>query len=68
MAAPAVTGLEPVQVRLTGTPEGVAELAARLSHTRGLTAGGMTVRTRSARLVQGYLTIVIERNSDARPE
>jgi hypothetical protein len=67
MPAPAVTGLEPVQVRLTGTPEGVTALAKRLNETDGLTAGGMTVRTRSARLVQGYLTIVIERNPDARP-
>ena len=65
---PAPAGLEPVQVRLTGTPEGVTELAARLSQTDGLTAGGMTVRTRSVRLVQGYLTIIIERNPDARPQ
>jgi hypothetical protein len=48
---------EPIQIRLTGTPEAVNAMAERIP---GFIPGTMTVKTRNARLVQGYITVVID--------
>ncbi len=66
---PRVEDLETVQVRLTGAGAAVRQLAAAMSSAAGVvSAGGVTVKTRSADVVQGYLTVILERNRNARDQ
>lgn len=66
---PRVEDLETVQVRLTGTDPAVRQLAAAMATAAGVVrAGGVIVKTRSADEAQGYLTVILERNRNARDE
>jgi len=59
-------GPEPVQVRLTGSPEAVNRAAELLAAAPGITPGPMGTKLRHPHLAQGYLTAVIEM-SDPSP-
>jgi hypothetical protein len=52
--------VESVQVRIGGTPEAVTRAAQLLDTAHGLIPGPMTPRARHERLVQGYLTAVVQ--------
>ena len=57
---------EPVQIRITGTPEAVARTAELLTAADGIIPGPVGTKNRTPRLTQGYLTAVIDMR-DTRP-
>ena len=57
---------EPVQIRITGTPEAVARTAELLTAADGIIPGPVGTKNRTPRLTQGYLTAVVDMH-DTRP-
>jgi hypothetical protein len=51
--------IEPVQVRLTGTPHAVSILAGLLTARLGPQVSRMNVKNRTEHLAQGYLTVLV---------
>jgi hypothetical protein len=54
---------ETVQARLTGSPHGVAVAAGLITARLGSLVGHLTVKNRTERLAQGYLTVAVPKGT-----
>ena len=59
----AVRAMAPVQVRITGAPEDVEQVAEFLAGLPPVSASPMTLRPRSRGVTQGYMTVHIRGES-----
>ena len=60
--------MAPVQVRISGAADDVNRLAEFLAGLPGINASPADIKARPSGIAQGYLTVILEGNADARPE